>query len=139
MRCLGLIDTNAASVSAISAAHLHALRAGVSPPSKPSTAEGIGIYPLLSFANHSCAPNALNAKGASADDGEAALDNTLVLRALRPIAKGEELSFDYLDLAHAQRSGGTAVSADERRRPLRRNFGFECACREVCARRGTPS
>ena len=121
---LGLIDSNGASTSAVGAAHLHAAMAGVA-PLPGATAEGLGVYPRFSLANHSCAPNAVNAKGPA--DGADALDNCLVLRALRPIAAGEEVQFDYLDFAAGKDWPATAV----RRARLREHFGFDCAC-EAC-------
>ena len=62
------------------------------------------------------------------------LDNALLLRATRPIAAGEEVTFDYLDLAHERAVGGSdggggeAPSASERREMLREHFGFTCEC-----------
>jgi len=146
--CLGMIDANAACASAVSASLLHAARAGSPPRSSSSsssssaagravgTAEGVGIYGLFSFANHACAPSALNAKGPH--DGDACLDNRLLLRAARDIAAGEEVTFDYLDDAHERGvdGGGGAPSrtpsAEERRARLREHFGFECRC-ALCA------
>ena len=90
--------------------------------------EGFGVFGTLSFANHCCQPCTVNAKGA--DDGAALLDNRLVLRATRPIAIGEEVTFDYLDLAHQIAKGalGTAPSKQARRAMLLEHFGFECQC-----------
>lgn len=129
--CLGIIDRNAASVSALAASALHAARAGIHPTvggAIPApTADGIGVFPLFSFANHACAPNAINVKGPA--DGDAALDNRLVLRAACPVAAGEEITFDYLDIAHeAKAAGKVAPSAAQRRAVLRESFGFDCAC-----------
>ena len=42
------------------------------------------------------------------------------------IGKGEEVTFDYLDLAHGE--GGPPPSREQRRQMLRTNFGFECRC-----------
>ena len=150
--CLGMIDANAACACAVSASLLHAARAGspqpgTSPTSREAgTAEGVGIYALFSFANHACAPSTLNAKGP--DDGDACLDNRLLLRAVRDIAAGEEVTFDYLDDAYERGQGvgvgvgvgvgggggvpSRAPSSDEERRArLREHFGFECKC-DLC-------
>lgn len=131
--CLGLIDRNAASVRAVAASQLHAAQAGRPmgrAASAADVAEGIGVYPIFSFANHSCAPNAVNAKGAH--DGDAALDNCLLLRAARRVEAGEEILFDYLDSAHEATAAATAPpSAKQRQAKLRENFGFECAC-QLC-------
>ena len=130
--CLGLIDRNAASVRSLAASALHVAKAvpGASTKGPGRTAEGIGVYPTLSFVNHSCGPNTVNAKGVR--DGDAALDSTLVLRASRLIREGEEVSFDYLDLAHERALAGGAraagVSPEERRVRLLEHFGFQCAC-----------
>lgn len=139
--CLGLIDRNGASASALSAASVHAARAAAKVGSIAAAAavtssrgggmvEGIGIYPTFSFANHSCEPNAVNAKGPR--DGDAAMDCSLVLRACKPIEAGEEIVFDYLDTAHdsAASSSGCASqpSASERRARLQEHFGFLCEC-----------
>lgn len=120
---------------AVPASRVHAARAGRTAAHGPAEAgQGLGVYPLFSFANHSCAPNALNAKGPL--DGDATLDNTLLLRASRPIAAGEEITFDYLDRAHERRAvsraGGAAdepePSAAKRRASLLEHFGFTCQC-----------
>eukprot|EP00322_Chrysochromulina_rotalis_P007223 CAMPEP_0115858868 /NCGR_PEP_ID=MMETSP0287-20121206/16319_1 /TAXON_ID=412157 /ORGANISM="Chrysochromulina rotalis, Strain UIO044" /LENGTH=259 /DNA_ID=CAMNT_0003313145 /DNA_START=377 /DNA_END=1157 /DNA_ORIENTATION=+ len=111
-RCFGMIDCNAASTMAISASQLHAALAGVpcrhagtsADAATGARAEGVGLYPFFSFANHSCEPNAVNAKGI--EDGDASLDCRLVLRAVRPIATDEEICFDYLDLAHSLSKAG---------------------------------
>ena len=59
--------------------------------------------------------------------------------AQRPIAQDEEVTFDYLDLAHDGAIHDRATpdrSADERRALLREHFGFECAC-TLCLRAGS--
>ena len=102
-RVLGMIDRNGASTSAVAASYLHAAKAGIALPPR-AMAEGLGIYPIFSLANHSCAPNAINAKGPP--DGDDALDNCLVLRAARTIAEGEEVTFDCArapSLPHSRR------------------------------------
>jgi|LauGreDrversion4_1035100.scaffolds.fasta_scaffold75598_2 hypothetical protein len=157
--CLGLIDRNAAGTSAVPRSHYDALRAAstsggrggggggggggegggagggggggmaiAAAEASRARVEGFGVFGTLSFANHCCQPCTVNAKGA--DDGAALLDNRLVLRATRPIAIGEEVTFDYLDLAHQIAKGalGTAPSKQARRAMLLEHFGFECQC-----------
>ena len=126
---LGLLDCNAACAAAMPAHVLQAVRAGAAlPRGGPRSVEGFGLYPTFSCTQHACAPNAVNAKGAAAD-GAAVLENTLVLRATRAIAAGEELAFDYLDEAHDKGGGGGGGGGKEaRRRRLKEHFGFECAC-----------
>lgn len=135
--CLGLIDQNAACTSAISASHMHAALAGVAPAVGAKMAEGLGIYPVFSLANHACVPNAINAKGPA--DKEAVLDNALVLRAGRRIDAGEEVAFDYLDSAHERgsaqsqaRHGDTSATTTAQR--VQEHFGFRCKCTS-CERR----
>ena len=62
------------------------------------------------------------------NDGEALLDNRLVLRACKAIRAGDEITFDYLDCAH-EAKGSAMPSRAERRASLERHFGFVCACR----------
>ena len=133
---LGLLDRNGACAAAVAAPELQALRttSGLASVSqgkgardrgnKSWSVEGFGLYRTFSCTNHSCGPNAVNAKGAR-DDPDAMLDNSLVLRATRAIKAGEEICFDYLDLAHTgQPTTGTA----QRRQRLQEHFGFECRC-----------
>ena len=140
---LGVLDRNAACAAALPASRLIApLAGGVGDGAVASQlVEGFGVYPIFSCTNHSCSPNAVNAQGAAAD-GEAVLDNSLVLRASRPIAAGEEITFDYLDGnvlglsgrrdgdVHSGATGGRSTRRchSERRQRLRENFGFDCAC-----------
>lgn len=137
--CLGLIDRNAASSSALPASRVHAARsaegtaarAAAAAAAAEGAAEGMGIYPTFSFANHSCEPNMVNAKGPR--DGDAVLDCSLLLRACKPIAKGEQVTFDYLDTAYGGTGGGAGggappPSAQQRRVQLREHFGFTCVC-----------
>ena len=140
--CLGLIDRNAASSSALPASRVHAARsaegtaarAAAAAAAAEGAAEGIGIFPTFSFANHSCEPNMVNAKGPH--DGDAVLDCSLLLRACKPIAKGEQVTFDYLVTAYEASKGNQAggaggvppPSAQQRRVQLREHFGFTCVC-----------
>ena len=113
---LGLIDVNGASTMAVGRPADNKRR--------KETADGVGIFPLFSFANHCCNPNTINAKLPA--DGSALLESTLVLRAAKALQAGEEICFDYLDLEYVDKQ--KKKSAGERRSLLKVNFGFECAC-----------
>ena len=80
---LGLIDTNAASTSAVPAARLQAALAGGGGATGGGGAaggggggglggggevEGIGLYPRFSWSNHCCMPSAVNSKGPAHGD-----------------------------------------------------------------------
>ncbi|KAJ3391151.1 hypothetical protein CcCBS67573_g00145 [Chytriomyces confervae] len=75
-------------------------------------AEGTGLHTIQGTINHSCKPNAMVFKDASALDGSSPKngdpdstsssgsvirDGRTVLRAVRPIAPGEEITISYLD------------------------------------------
>lgn len=77
-----------------------------------------GVFLTAARLNHACAPNLARAWDAGAQ--------TMVFRALRAIAPGEELGVAYGDVL-----GVRAV----RRAALRARFGFECAC-GVCVLEG---
>ena len=132
---LGALDRNAACAAAVPASQMLAARAATGAAPSAAAIEGFGLYSLFSCTNHSCRPNTVNAKGAALD-GDAMLDNMLVLRACRPIAAGEEITFDYLDLAHeaqqqqqqGPRGSARTLSHAERREQLKLNFGFGCQC-----------
>eukprot|EP00658_Telonema_sp_P-2_P040714 TRINITY_DN29110_c0_g1_i1.p2 TRINITY_DN29110_c0_g1~~TRINITY_DN29110_c0_g1_i1.p2 ORF type:complete len:241 (-),score=45.65 TRINITY_DN29110_c0_g1_i1:129-851(-) len=73
----------------------------------------LGVYPAGCYANHSCDPNvAISHVG----DGRA-----LVMRALRPIAQGEELCYSYLAELYQPRAA--------RHEALQKGYYFECECR----------
>ena len=61
--------------------------------------------------NHSCAPNAINY----------VMGGYMVVRAVRPIAAGEEVCISYLGRPQLQPTG-------PRRNKLEEDFGFECDC-----------
>ncbi|KAK8809928.1 hypothetical protein WA158_000871 [Blastocystis sp. Blastoise] len=70
---------------------------------------GIGIYPVLSYVNHSCNPNCcLVFRG-----------NLATLRTLRNIEEGEELTYSYVDVHR---------STFVRKNILRSEFSFDCTC-----------
>jgi len=75
---------------------------------------GAGIYATLSLFNHSCNPAVTrNFYG-----------DTCVVRAIRSVGKGEELSDNYGAVYAIQ-------SCDERRNKLKPQYFFECCC-EAC-------
>lgn len=77
---------------------------------------GANIYLRTSFINHSCAPNC-EATGLGGG-----------LRALRDIAVGEELTYNYAD----GENNFLSRTKHTRRTYLRKRWGFECHCTE-CA------
>jgi hypothetical protein len=76
---------------------------------------GKGISPAIAMLEHSCEPNC---RFASAVDAKSQTV-TVVLRALRPIAKDEPLSICYYS-----RNVPTAI----RRQHLQTEYGFLCQC-----------
>uniref|UniRef100_A0A7J8BAS5 [histone H3]-lysine(4) N-trimethyltransferase n=1 Tax=Rousettus aegyptiacus TaxID=9407 RepID=A0A7J8BAS5_ROUAE len=70
---------------------------------------GVGLYPSVSLLNHSCDPNcSIVFNGPH-----------LLLRAVRDIEAGEELTICYLDVL---------MTSEERRKQLRDQYCFECDC-----------
>jgi len=70
---------------------------------------GAGLWIRSSYSNHSCVPNA----------EKEILGDLIILRAVRTIRKGEEITHDYV---------GTG-NYNERRKVLSTNWGFQCTCR----------
>lgn len=70
---------------------------------------GIALFDRVSLLNHSCDPNAV-----VLFDGTAA-----IVRALRPLAAGEEITISYID---------RATDRHERQRSLLSQYFFTCAC-----------
>merc|ERR1711939_901583 len=71
---------------------------------------GCALSVYMGYTNHSCEPNAQ----ATIDD-----DGFVCLRAIRPIAVGEEVSISYVDLSS---------NYDERQKVLTEHYGFTCKC-----------
>lgn len=94
--------------------HINALTISpeFSPLSSTPTAhfDPVGLYPLLSYANHSCAPNA---RVIHLDSAHARLV------AARRIEEDEEVSITYVN---------PELSYEERQKHLRQQYGFECQC-----------
>ena len=74
-----------------------------------------GVFPEMSFVNHSCTPNARWDWGP---------DATMHIYAHRDISAGEEITLQYCDVV------GKGVRA---RREALQDFGFRCMC-DACAR-----
>ncbi|XP_078213311.1 histone-lysine N-methyltransferase SMYD3 isoform X10 [Callithrix jacchus] len=70
---------------------------------------GVGLYPSISLLNHSCDPNC-----SVVFNGP-----HLLLRAVRDVEVGEELTICYLDML---------MTSEERRKQLRDQYCFECDC-----------
>jgi len=79
--------------------------------SKKGTAMGFGVFPWVSYFNHSCIPNLRRYQG---DDF-----GMLEVRAIRAIEAGEELCISYTDLH---------FTTEDRRAVLKDYFGFTCMC-----------
>ncbi|XP_026193623.1 uncharacterized protein LOC34623446 [Cyclospora cayetanensis] len=72
---------------------------------------GAGLFAFGSLTNHSCWPNA---------EADFPLPKpSLEVRALRPIAEGEEVVISYID---------ESLSLHERQKILQTNYGFSCTC-----------
>jgi len=79
-------------------------------PSSQATSH-VGLWPHFSLLNHSCLPNAVHY----------VVGSTMVVRAVHPIAPGDEVLVSYLgreDFAPAQ----------SRQQVLQQRFGFHCTC-----------
>ncbi|KAI4519111.1 hypothetical protein K525DRAFT_226858, partial [Schizophyllum commune Loenen D] len=77
----------------------------------------VGIFPRMARLNHGCV-RAFNSVYSWRER-----EGALVVHALKPIAKGEELLTTYFDTKRAR---------DDRRAHLKERYGFECNC-SVCA------
>lgn len=78
---------------------------------------GYGIFPILSFANHSCNSNS---KITSGDVSK----KELILTSLRLIEPGESITWSYID----PRSGFTKMDTITRKTLLKTNYNFTCIC-----------
>ncbi|XP_053987959.1 SET and MYND domain-containing protein 4 [Hylaeus volcanicus] len=75
---------------------------------------GGGLYPTVSLFNHSCNPGIIRYY----------VGTTMVVRAIRSIAKGKEISENYGPIF-------TIAPESERKRTLRLQYWFDCQC-EAC-------
>jgi len=78
--------------------------------------KGNVLYPTFSFLSHSCVSNA---------SYSVAKDDSLMLRAQKDIACGEEITIQYISFMHGNY---------KRRRDIRSNWFFTCACSRCCDR-----
>ncbi|XP_015522321.1 SET and MYND domain-containing protein 4 [Neodiprion lecontei] len=76
---------------------------------------GGGVYPTVALLNHSCNPSVIRYF----------VGTTMVVRALRTIRPGEEVSENYGPIF-------TTMPLSERKRKLRLQYWFDCSC-EACA------
>ncbi|XP_064093720.1 SET and MYND domain-containing protein 4-like [Macrobrachium nipponense] len=74
-----------------------------------------GVFPALSFINHSCYPNMRHYT----------IGRDLIMRAIRPVAVGEELTIAYTEEFHKQ--------ARVNRMKLCEKYHFTCSC-EACVK-----
>ncbi|KDO31893.1 hypothetical protein SPRG_03109 [Saprolegnia parasitica CBS 223.65] len=72
---------------------------------------GSGCYPWAAMVNHSCDANCTVTFAPKSHE--------LQMRALRPIAAGEEITHAYMDVA---------IPATKRRRQLQAQYHFDCSC-----------
>ncbi|XP_037548149.1 histone-lysine N-methyltransferase Smyd1 [Nematolebias whitei] len=91
---------------------------------------GLGLFPNLSLVNHDCWPRCtvtFNHGNQSAVSSALHSKTRMELRALRKISKGEELTFNYVDLLN--------LSA-ERQKQLKERFHFDCSCQRCSQQLG---
>ena len=118
------------------ATNQHSWHSGALHGGTPATATA--LYPMISRANHSCAPNMLlslkedtfRLHGRPFDVAKEG--GVLVFTALRDIKMSEPLTYTYSQLALADGDGGCR-SVSERRDILRRQNGFTCECERCVA------
>lgn len=87
---------------------------------------GVGVFPLLSYLNHSCSANAVVSFDYSFDDGGSM---AATVRAVRAIAVGEAVTISYID---------SGLGRCHRQKLLREQYFFSCSCQRCSApsRRG---
>jgi hypothetical protein len=97
---------------------------------RDATGDGLCLNPRIRFANHSCAANTEIGHFEGADaalggvPGCSCSVGNYVLRALRPLRAGEELTFSYI----GEHVLASPEERDERRSVLHRRWGFWCEC-----------
>lgn len=79
---------------------------------------GLGLFPLTSMMNHSCSPNC--AQYFIIEPGKPV---RLIMRAIRAIAEGEELTYSYVALYEPTNLRQTKLQAA---------YGFNCTCERCC-------
>lgn len=102
----------------------------------PPQTYAMGIYPSAAFVNHSCSPN-LARFPVQQDRGHLCLGD-VVYFAARPIKKGEEIAYSYLErdykLYLQEETCSTQLIQSQliRRKKLKDEFFFECDCLRCC-------
>lgn len=76
---------------------------------------GSGLFETLCFTNHSCAPNAAV--------GPLAHHRGTALVAIKPIAPGEEITWDYFSPNDI-----STLGFSDRQQLIRETYGFQCQC-----------
>mmetsp|Transcript_22212 Transcript_22212/g.28753 ORF Transcript_22212/g.28753 Transcript_22212/m.28753 type:complete len:691 (+) Transcript_22212:21-2093(+) len=82
---------------------------GISDSTGGNSSVGFGIFPKVAYLNHSCKPNAIYTFR----------EGVMAVRALAPIAAGEEITLHYIDLLQARA---------DRQRELQVTRYFTCTC-----------
>ncbi|XP_057777201.1 methyltransferase FGSG_00040 [Salvia miltiorrhiza] len=98
-RLLSILDVNSILEDAISAKVL----------GKNADYQGVGLWILASFINHSCDPNVRRLH----------VGDHMVVHAARDVKAGEELTLAYFDV----------LAPREKRREMADNWGFVCRCK----------
>ncbi|KAI3467319.1 hypothetical protein Pfo_023982 [Paulownia fortunei] len=98
-RMLSILDVNSILEDAISAKVL----------GKNADYQGVGLWILASFINHSCDPNVRRLH----------IGDYVVVHAARDVKAGEELTFAYFDV----------LSPLNKRKEMAQNWGFACRCK----------
>lgn len=98
-RLMSILDVNSILENAVSAKVL----------GKNADYQGVGLWILASFINHSCNPNVRRLH----------IGDHVVVHAARDVKVGEELTFAYFDV----------LSPLNTRREMAKNWGFKCKCK----------
>lgn len=101
-RLLAILDVNSVLEDAVSAKVL----------GKNADYQGVGLWILASFINHSCDPNVRRVH----------VGDHVIVHAARDLKAGEELTLAYFDV----------LTPREKRREMADNWGFVCGCKR-CA------
>jgi len=110
---LGLVSLNNTSAYVLPPIyyHLNILQAQVA----HIRAHGSCLFALHSCINHSCSPNVENIY----NKRDIVMNAKVVLRAIKPIRQGEELSITYINEIQTK---------EDRQRELKAKYGFTCTC-----------
>lgn len=96
--------------------------------------QSYGLWLVASFFNHSCQPNCIHYGDINAQQATDDCFTALVIRTVRDIAQGEELTLTYIELAS---------DVQGRQDVLHNHYGFACQCsrcqRELAAAPAVPA